>query len=570
MAEQAAGRRGRPRIDLPTFLLHWSLVLALGVSLSTGLRIASDDLRSLAGAPARALLGVLGGLLAEGRVIQLHVASSWAVTFVAVAYAIFMWRSRLAPRVRLQGTELRALTGSPAQGPSAERPAFWPSLNRLLFQVAFTLIGVMAVTGWMLYHEVTLGLRTSWVMTLHGLAAWALVAYAALHVVTVWKVGRFWKMLSPRPRHALAGGLATMAALLLLGATYVTYRTSHPTLRVARVETPPALTGEGDDPVWSSTRSVTIRTARGANLPRGESTVEVRAVHDGRFVYFRFRWDDPQRSQKMTPLQKLESGWRVLQTGLERNDENDFYEDKFAAMLSYRPALASGTVHLGADLVPGPHYPNPRGLHYSEDHAIVDLWHWKSVRSGGMTPGFIDDNYVGPPLPPVEPGARYTGGYTQDPPGAPHPYIQNWVTLDAALPLSEARVLPRFLPASPDVLTRLGEVDLDPAAHDAGVWNLSIDDVVPYDPALDDYPVGTVLPGIVIDGTFEGDRADVRAEARWADGRWTLEARRLLDTGSRYDVAFAAGRDVFLWVAVFDRSQIRHSQHLQPVRVVLE
>jgi hypothetical protein len=396
-----------------------------------------------------------------------------------------------------------------------------------------------------------------------------LVGYVVLHVIAVLKAGTFWKMLRPRPSHVLPGVLATLGTGVILGATYVAQRSVHPTLRVARVEAPPELAGDGEHAVWDDASSLTIRTARGANLPRGEVAVEVRAVHDGESIYFRFRWDDPQRSQKMTPLVKTSGGWRVLQSQLERNDENEYYEDKFAVILSGRPALASGTVHLGQDLIQGPHYRNPRGVHYTEDGAIVDLWHWKSVRSAGVAPGYIDDNHIGPPLGPVAPGTRHTGGYTQDPP-SPHPYVQNWVKVDPEVPLDQTHVVPQYLPRSPELLERMGEIDLDPEAHDAGIWHLTIDEVVPYDPSRDDYPIGTVLPGIVLVGTYEGDRADVLAGARWTDGRWTLEARRRLDTGSEYDVAFGRDGDVFLWVSVFNHTQTRHSQHLHPVRIDLE
>ena len=43
-------------------------------------------------------------------------------------------------------------------------------------------------------------------------------------------------------------------------------------------------------------------------------------------------WTDPQRSQKMLPLVKTDTGWIVLQRGYARNDENTYYEDKFATI----------------------------------------------------------------------------------------------------------------------------------------------------------------------------------------------------------------------------------------------
>jgi thiosulfate reductase cytochrome b subunit len=563
-ARPSSRKHARPRVDAPTFILHWGLVAAIGISLSTGLRIASDHTGSLASIPSRLLLPVLP----EGSVIEWHVASSWLVTFIAIAYGIFMWRSGLGRRVAPNVIDARLLARARQSGRHAA--AAWAALDRVLFQVAFALVATMAVTGWLLYNQTFLGLGMYWVATVHSVAAWALVGYVALHVTAVVKAGTFWKMLGPRPKHVLAGAAAALAAAALVGAAFVTDRQAHTTLKVPLVDAPPDVTGDGTHPAWSVARSATIMTARGANLPRGEVAVEVRAVHDGRFIYFRFRWDDPQRSQKMTPLLKTAKGWRVLQSGLDVNDENEYYEDKFAVILSDRPALGSGTTHLGQDLVSGPHYRNPRGLHYTEDGTVVDLWHWKSVRSGGMTPGYIDDNHIGSLLPPAAPGTRYTGGYTQDPPGAPHPYVQNWVKVDASAPLGRTLVLPLYVPRDPTILGRMGRIDLDPSAHDEGTWYLTIDEVVPYDPARDDYPIGTVLPGIVLEGVFEDDRAHVRAEARWAEGRWTLEAWRLLDTGSKYDIPFGRDRDVFLWVGVFNHTQTRHSQHLHPLRVVLE
>ena len=155
----------------------------------------------------------------------------------------------------------------------------------------------------------------------------------------------------------------------------------------------------------------------------------VRAVHDGTNAYFLFEWPDTTRSQKHLPLQKTESGWHVLERDYARQDEDHYYEDKFGVMLARIAPRRPGDVASGAapiDGKPGP--AGGRGLHYTTDGSIVDVWHWKSVRTGPM--GQIDDNYFGPPLdPPKDPKARYTGGYTQDPKTGGN-FIQNWKTLD--------------------------------------------------------------------------------------------------------------------------------------------
>ena len=92
---------------------------------------------------------------------------------------------------------------------------------------------------------------------------------------------------------------------------------------------------------------------------------------------------------------------------------------------------------------------------------------------------------------------------------------------------------------------------------------------LPYSPELDArYPINALIPGVIIAGKYSGDRADVRCAARWAAGRWALEIARRLDTGSQYDVPIVSG--VLMQVAAFDRSQIRHTRHIRPVRLEVE
>jgi hypothetical protein len=95
-------------------------------------------------------------------------------------------------------------------------------------------------------------------------------------------------------------------------------------------------------------------------------------------------------------------------------------------------------------------------------------------------------------------------------------------------------------------------------------------ETVPYSKELDDkIPVGTVLPGVLIMGDYEGDRADLVGGAKWKDGHWTLELSRDLRTASQYDIDFIPGHEVFMWVSAFDHNQTRHTRHMRPVRVIL-
>jgi hypothetical protein len=117
----------------------------------------------------------------------------------------------------------------------------------------------------------------------------------------------------------------------------------------------------------------------------------------------------------------------------------------------------------------------------------------------------------------------------------------------------------------------MGEIDIDPnhGESDAARWFMTEAESVPYSPEQDArVPVGTVIPGVVVAGDFSGDRADVRCAARWASGHWALEVARRLDTNSRYDIPLQTG--VFMRVAAFDHSQIRHTRHVRPIRLEVE
>jgi len=560
--KRASGRPTQPALIV---CIHWLLVIAFLVSLLTGLRISADYLDGVTGQLARRITW----LLPTGQVIEWHVISSWAVVLLTLAYVFFLWRGRLYARVRLSGGFLRLLHPRALFAAANKAAVSWHALNRVIFHCSYVLLAMMTMTGWMLYREVFFGVRAVTIQSWHGLSALAFVALVIVHVLVTLKVGRFFSMFRPRGGYRLAALISSAAAVGLVVPLYFLDASYQSRLIIPRVAQAPVLDGRGQDPLWSAARAVSIRTVRGANLPGGQVDVEVRAVHDGEQVYFQFRWADDTRSMKHHPLVKTDQGWRVMATGYETNDENVFYEDKFAAILSHRPSLGTGSVHLGEDLIPGPHYRNSRGLHFTTDGSILDLWHWKSIRSGAL--GYADDNFIGPPMASERAGARYTGGYTQDPsPLAGHPYLLNWVASDRSRPLHETTVLPRFLPRDPGLLERMGQVSLDPSVSDEGIWHLFADEAIAYDELLDDYPVGAILPGVILTGDFQGDRGNVRAAAHWEHGHWTLELWRALDTGSEFDVALSPDRPGYLWVAVFNRSQIRHSQHLHPVRLMLE
>lgn len=557
----AATRRAIKRSPLPTVLMHWAMVLALALSLATGLRIAAD-------APESRVAAALAPVLPQGAVLLWHLAGGILVLGLMLAYSLHQVATGLGRRW------LRPPRAAAAAAGLVQRRR----LDWLLAWSAFALLGLAAVTG-VLQYLGNARLPAADLAAVHRGAAWGLLIYAVAHAALHLSGGlrMLMGMLWPRTVHTHAGTLAALVALGLVAAVVAADRLLPQHLVLARTDSPPRLDGIGNDPAWQRAQPVRLRLARGANLPGGASALTLRGVHDGERAWFLCEWTDPTRSSKHVPLVKTAQGWRILQSAYRDADENLYYEDKLALMLApAKPWAALASVHLGARPLrgePGP--PGGRGLHYTTDGGILDLWHWKSVRNAAEHQA--DDNFFGPPLPaPAETarvrdpdsGAwlpRYTAGYRKDPPSTYSGYEMNWEFFD------EGRVLPLRLPDDPRDLPPAQQLDLAPDASDAGIprmtgW-IEYNDTRPYADGPDDLPLGTLLPSVLPTGPLRGDRGDIRARGRWSNGRWHLELSRRLDTGSDRDVAIADG--VLLWAAVFDHTQTRHAYHLRPVRLRL-
>ena len=526
-------------------LIHWGLFATLLISISTGWRIAglSDP---------HPLLRWIDALLLQGNVLQWHFVSASALVGLTAAYLVFLWRARLGGRLKLRAASLR----------SPDRNTRWQAVNRLIYWIALALLAGAAVTGVVLYFFPGL-LPTEPLALVHQALSWAFVGYIVLHVVAQivqGGLGQLLKIVTPRIAYGLAAGLAAGAGLSAAAVAYVADRNNMPELVVGRTTAPPILDGQADES-WALARPAVVHTSRGLGLTGGEVPVHVRAMHDGEYVYFLFRWADATRSQKHLPLIKTEQGWRLMQTNYDRNDENDYYEDKFAVMLARSPVAGGDSVLLGSQpLRDKPPPSHGLGLHATSDGSLADVWHWKSVRTGSINQ--LDDNYFGSPMDPKE-GARYTGGYTQDP-STGGGFDQNFSKIK-----NSTFVKPKFLPRDLAAQQKLmGRFNPDPNVGDDGAYSMHQSEVVPWNPELDSaVPVGTVIPSVIYETPFGGDRGDVIGHATWKDGWWTLEARRLARTASAFDQPIVDG--MFMWLAVFDHNQVRHTRHLQPLRLTL-
>lgn len=568
-AESATESSSRPartahsRTDTGTIILHWISAIAVVTSLATGLRIASDAL-------VAPISQFLSPILPQGEIWTVHFIAGLTLFFSAAAYPLYLRRSGLKRRVALKRLLVFTL-------PTAKRLR-WGATNVALHWLVFILLSILTVSGTVLY----LGYG-GWIVKVHTISAFGVVGYILGHVTSHFLYGGLDQILRVfRPsrlvwnRNVRSRPLLTalIAGLAIMAATAATDWATRDTLRVIAVSGSPILDGRLDEPAWRKARPVRIMTQQGINLGgSGESEVEVRAVRDAGRIYFAFRWSDPTRSVWREPLIKKADGWHVLQDRAATSDVSTFYEDKFAVLFSREPTYGGGDgTHVGPKpLADKPAPLHLRGLHYTDDGSYLDVWQWKSTRGGLL--GRVDDMHFGPPVEPTPEQAagkkRYAAGYKADP-GKAFYSVNHKVDGERGYdgPVTVLR-LPKNLAATQ---AAMGPFELDPEyslSSDARWW-MHKEETVPYSAEADAaIPVGTVIPNIIIAGDYEGDRADIVGAARWEDGYWTLEATRRLKTGSRYDVDFLPGEPLYMWVSVFDHTQIRHTRHARPVRIIL-
>lgn len=297
------------------------------------------------------------------------------------------------------------------------------------------------------------------------------------------------------------------------------------TLTSVKVATAPGIDGT-PEAIWEQATAMTVSVSGGANT--GAHTVTLKSVYTDDSVYFLATWNDPTESLMRMPWQKQADGsWKQLKTpGAKEGGENTYYEDRFAQMWNINTSTFEttgcfATCHAGENSdvkdFGNKYTPNPGEM--------ADIWHAKLVRTNPI--GYIDDQYVD--------STRYDkdkapeAGRKSDP--GLVPYYTN---------INAAKTKPNYTSAD------------QPAPP---YWIIDAEK----QPFTDTYKANDEIAAIVVRPP-DGDRADIKAKAVFADGKWTMEYGRKLNTGSQYDVQFTdMEKEYSFGTAIFDNAQVRHS-----------
>jgi cytochrome b subunit of formate dehydrogenase len=600
--------------DYGTVIAHSVIVACFIVAVLTGLRIATDD-------PEAAWLMQLDAVLPSEHLWYRHLASAVLMGAALGGYAVYVRQARLGARVRVDQARMAAIKrGGKGRWGALNVLVYWVLMAALATEISTGLL-LFAGHG---APFIALHLQATFVCIASVVVHVALhAAYGGLaqlkRIVTPASLTMpppppdlaniLAKVLAeretgdvqarppllepqseqsegprdrtvrvaqddqPKVRHAarttalnvnpFATGLAV--AVVLCAAAVTGEQATRTTLSIGEI-TPseaPQLDGDLSDAAWTTAQPVTVMTTQGGDFGgKHESLIEVRAVHDGENAYFAFVWDDPTRSLKHMPLIKRDGRWQVMATREDLADETEYYEDKFAVLLARGGLpLIGGAIHLASQPLDGkPGSDTGRGLHYTSDGGIVDVWQWRASHAGPS--GYIENAHFGGPaiVTPGKNDQHYEGGFKLDPGSVPY---ESNIEPDAV----NGGFKPKRLPRDPQSAMRAMGQLIDKSSVNAKpqprYW-MTAAESVPFSGKADAaIPDGTVVPGVLASEAVAGDRNAIRGAARWASGRWTLEVVRKLYTGSPVDVPLKSG--VLMWVAAFDHADKRHTRHLRPL-----
>lgn len=496
------------------------------VSLLTGLRIALLS---------RDELAWLGSLLPQGELLSVHILSATLFCLIIITYSLMRWF-----KLASVGTQTQS------------------KYHRWVIWLGYGLLLALAFTGLNRYFHLLPWLEQ---YSSHYVSALLLILYLILHAAIYFiQYGvKVFKVIFIPASSQSYGTLGLMVFFIVSAILVVTYSRTllTRTLPVTSITLDEFIDIDGyaDEPQWETAHSVTVMTYGGANFNNGMTPITVQAIHNGVELFFFIRWQDNTLSLKHLPLKKTQQGWQVQGNGFAFDNETEFYEDKFALMISDRCELpAAGTAHLGhKPLANKPANWHGKGYHFTTDQSVVDIWHWKAIRTDAMI--LADDNFFGPPVDPIAGQRRYKAGYLTDNKESGG-YVMNWQWYQ------KDRVLPKRLPKNPPLLEKFQSSD------DGTIWMIDWFSYTPYKKENDDYKTGTLMPSVMYrSNRFEGDRADVRAKGVWRNGYWHLELVRKIDTHSKNDVVL--DHNTCLWFSAFDQAQIAHTRHLIPMQIKL-
>ncbi|MDF1545719.1 MAG: ethylbenzene dehydrogenase-related protein [bacterium] len=283
--------------------------------------------------------------------------------------------------------------------------------------------------------------------------------------------------------------------------------------------------GKVSDIEWMRVDKISVPLRHGANFDKGETEISVRALRDGRTVYFLFQWEDETRSLNKH-LEKNAGGWNLIESEQPgRMGESLYSEDQLAVTFHREQSGCLANCHLLP--VPG------IGRHYTSGDT-AEFWSWHAVSSNPVSQAI--DGYWSSEL-----NDQASGVHSENRAGG-----------GFKLNLDKQWHQPFFLPSYFYVRDWI---------------NIMTESYQPYSSALDTFAIGSRIPAVVV-APMMGDAADIQAFGRWRGSKWTVEMARHQSTGSQFD--FRLIDTLYMSVALFDNAEKKHAYTIRPIRLIFE
>jgi len=268
---------------------------------------------------------------------------------------------------------------------------------------------------------------------------------------------------------------------------------------------------------WGSAKEAVLINDGASGGPFEKKTLEVRvkAVYTkGGNISMLLSWPDSTQNVTKEP-------WKLSKGKWSKSNED---EDKLA--INWEIKRIKNFATKGCTVVCHSESKNKEDWKYHTDTATErgDIWEWKAQTSGSL--GYAEDGYVDDDSRKADAG---TGKAKKNESGDKKKpkFVQN----------------PAKKPTVAGALMEGETVELKTAKE------------------------GEVVPSWIL-SKFSGSMADVKAKAKWANGRWNLMLQRKLETSDKEnDVQFDTRKDFNLGIAVFNDSSRHNSYNSGPLKV---
>jgi hypothetical protein len=363
-------------------------------------------------------------------------------------------------------------------------------------------------------------------------------------------------------------------------------------LLTEKVTTPPVVDGVIDAAWQTATKLVTTVQVPdpGNDYFKGyvgdTYTVTLRSVYDQNNIYFLAEWNDAAKSLNRDPwyFDPASKTWKE-ENRKPTFDANGvkvreaFYEDKFAMLWNIDNSMPTFNVQgcyasCHTSLDPATHGAATARHFTGSSTELLDMWHWKSVRTGmPFTIGKLDDQLQNNTEFDLADGGRHSdpkisGGYTDN--------VQT-LPLTGGAPGETVSVPKYVIPGRTNYYWIMKSEQNNGTA--LPVTAVDVNGILTYgsgatmgtiDPNTDvafQRSGGTTgskaIPSVYDIDLLTGDRGDINAVGVYTGSGWVLEFSRPLITPSgkagRTDVQFDVTNSYLFGIAVFNNAAIAHA-----------